>query len=134
MGLNKPVGFPTAKLLKEKEFDKYCTSGYTESGDVYLHQGGQEPVKNGHGYHEGRNYNGGEFYCSAPTIADVVMWIYEKHGIWIEVRFFQAYKLFYFELSNVNNLKGMTSKGENHFKSPTEAYEAGIEHTLNHII
>ena len=23
--------------------------------------------------------------CSAPTITDVVMWIYEKHDIWIEV-------------------------------------------------
>ena len=67
-------------------------------------------------------------------IMQIIMWLYEKHGIWIEVRFLESFKTFYFELININNLKGMTSKGENHFNSPTEAYEAAIEYTLNNLI
>jgi hypothetical protein len=139
--MTTPVKFELAKLLKEKGFDKYCTSGYTESGDVYLHQGGQEPVKNGHGYYEGRNYNGGEFYCSAPTIAEVVMWLYEKHGIWISVSI-TIQKEYYYQCIDItgkkdstkNNYPSRICKPGNYYNSPTEAYEAAIEYTLNNLI
>lgn len=58
-------------------------------------------------------------------IMQVVMWLYEKHRIWISVlRHTKSGKGIYFE--SVINI--MTFSGYN---SPTEAYEAAIEHTLN---
>ena len=80
--MNTPVSFPLAKLLNSIGFDKYCRSGYTKTGDRYFHQHEgiilcSGHVRNGESYHNGRYYTGGEFYCSAPTIADVCMWLYE---------------------------------------------------------
>ena len=143
--MNTPVSFPVAKLLKEKGFDKYCHSGYTEKGNIYLHQGGQLPVKNGRGYYEGRSYNGGEFYCSAPTIADVVMWLYEKHGVWIyaecDVNGNFYPKIYFSKEENWLNLELRSKMNEGNrvicrkeYKSPTEAYEAAITYTLNTLI
>lgn len=134
MGLNKVVNFFIAKLLKEKGFDKYCNSGYTETGGVYLHQGGQEPIKNGHGYYEGRNYNGGEFYCSAPTIAEVVCWIYNKYQIWIQVsvEMYEDGNNFLWQAINLRNpIMSSGLYGDNgEYSNPTEAYEAAIEYIL----
>ena len=132
--MNTPVSFESAKLLKEKGFDKYCHSGYTEKGDVYLHQGGQEPVKNGQGYYEGRSYTGGEFYCSAPTIAEVVMWLYKKHGIWtvVNVNIMGSWYFEHFDLKEKRNAEFKPT--DTHYDSPTEAYEAGIEYTLKNLL
>lgn len=67
-----------------------------------------------------------------PTIADVVMWIYEKHGIWIVSKkvnglnkwFAQIYK------NNSNDLCDTDIVTI----SPTEAYTAAIEYTLKNLI
>lgn len=67
-------------------------------------------------------------------IMQVVIWLYKKYDIWIEVRFLEAFKTFYFELINIKSLQGMTSKGEKYFNSPTEAYGAAIDYTLNKLI
>ena len=72
---------------------------------------------------------------SAPTIVEVVMWLYEKHGIWI----IPSYEL------NIENHKKewfwiAIKDGEEiayqyrDFNSPTEAYEAAIDYTLNNLI
>lgn len=67
------------------------------------------------------------------NISDVVMWLYEKHGIWAEVRHNLMTEQFLFEI--------IKNEGETHhnneellFNSPTEAYEAAIEYCLTKLI
>ena len=148
------VSFPLAKLLNSMGFDKYCSSGYTETGDKYLHQSGQEPVRNGQSYYEGKSYIGGEFYYPAPTIAEVCMWLYEKHGILIAVNrvvigsdewdygYIISYlpKEYEFEkrrskhLVEIQSFKEGVGSYHGAWYTPTEAYEAAIKYTLNNLI
>lgn len=65
------VSFKLAKLLKEKEYNKLCNKLWHFNGSDCIVM---------------PNKNSENFGFSAPTIAEVVMWLYEKHGIWIEVR------------------------------------------------
>ena len=108
--MNKEVSYPIAKLLKEKGFDEITNYNYSE---VY-------------GYIENINAlkhsDGNNRFVSAPTIAEVVMWLYEKHGIWISVDSIDDSTIFRHCFSNID------------FNSPTEAYEDAIEYTLNNLI
>lgn len=111
--MNTLVSFEIAKLIKEK--------GYKlDFGDnqKFYFPDTRELTEN----HRGNNY-------PAPTIAEVVMWLYEKHGIWIyALRIDQ--KEFYWSIDT--DKKEFTS-GEN-FKTPTKAYEAAIEYTLKNLL
>ena len=100
--MNTHVNFELAKLLKEKNFNKRSgLYNYNNIGELTLLEG-----------------------LNAPTITEVVMWLYEKHGIWIEVYYDNSKKEFY-----------TVWDGEEYkFNSPTEAYEAAIEYTLKHSI
>ena len=74
---------------------------------------------------------------SIPTIADVVMWIYEKHGIWIEIGYGLHASGFYFGVSTIENHEYINQKLISDvppFSTPTEAYEAAIEYTLKNLI
>jgi hypothetical protein len=141
MGLNKPVGFPTAKLLKEKGFDEEVRDFYTKPNSKMF--GIDEhyrnyPIKNISkklytvGVHCVLNI---ENVYPAPTIADVVMWLYEKHGIWVV----SSYEL------NVETNKRewfwvIIKEGEEiayqykDFNSPTEAYQDAIDYVLKNLI
>ena len=72
-----------------------------------------------------------DFNSSYPTIAEVVMWLYDKHEIWITVT----------SISQESWQCHMTKKGDRlgklyfeDFNTPTEAYEAAIEYTLKNLI
>ena len=119
------VNFETSKLLKEKEFNIPTLYFYLDGSLKYNHS-----IKP-------RNSNvlPGTMDVSAPTITDAVMWLYEKHGIWI----ISSYEL------NIENHKKewfwiAIKDGEEiayqyrDFNSPTEAYEAAIEFTLENLI
>lgn len=126
--MNKPVNFEIAKLLKEKGFDLYCVWSYwnkelTSRTPGYALEDGTTSQEN--------YWDFDRYY--APTIAEVVMWVYEKHGIWISV------------LQMLNNGEKVTwyasyyeqGVGEDieiYYNSPTDAYEATIEYTLNKLI
>ena len=99
--MNKPISYPLAKLLKEKGFDEPCPNLYYQPE-----------------------------MCKKPTIADVVMWLYEKHDIWINVWPMNKNE-FYWGVDT--NEKEFTSDDIN-FNSPTEAYEAAIEFILTKLI
>lgn len=109
--MNTQVSFKIAKLLKEKGFDSkvrgiYCIKAIT-------------PFREGRSYLSG--YGIDENFIYAPTIAEVVMWLYKKHGIWIEVYYDNSRKEFYTVLD-----------GEEYkFNSPIEAYKAAIDYILN---
>ena len=65
-----------------------------------------------------------------PTISDVVMWLYEKHGIWVYVDFYNENRWF----GVFRNKEGVKTELFDVFNSPTEAYEAAIEYTLKNLI
>jgi hypothetical protein len=115
MGLNKPVDFPTAKLLKEKGFDEPCKLCVEEGDERPL------PFNCGNTIHR----NSLHPYYSAPTIAEVVMWLYEKHGVWIHVMKYKDHS------ADVNSPYEFTwNMGKTTYKTPTEAYEAAILYCL----
>ena len=118
--MNTPVSFEIAKLLKEKEFNIPQLYFYID-GDISW------KVDNT----RCRNQIEGEY--AAPTIAEVVMWLYEKHGIWIWVAGYKrknnrTYFDYYFSIDKLND------KSSNFFNSPTEAYSQAIEYTLKNLI
>ena len=120
MGLNKPVDFSTAKLLKEKGFDRPCYHYYYNNK---LDSSSKDNWNTLTGY-------------SAPTIAEVVMWLYEKHGIWITSEPFiksdnvvvYIYKIF------KNGYVDTISRASTGFNSIDQSYEAGIEYVLKNLI
>lgn len=128
--MTKHVNYQLAKLLSEKGFNEPCQFlrvagkyriNYEKEGDLFDNRipSTQKPI---------------DWYL-APAIAEVVMWLYEKHGIWIEVhgwinqpvgeevwdKCFQAF---------VNG----DAMNVSIYKNPTEAYEAAIEYVLINII
>lgn len=117
--MNKEVSFELAKLLKEKRFNGKYKKAY-----MYRHEG-----------HKMNSYKGilvdAPLHCdiSAPTIAEVVMWLYKKHGIWIEVKSPDYSKeLWSFAIHKPYKF-GSYGDGTG-YNSPTEAYEAAIKHIL----
>lgn len=75
--MNKPIKYPLAKLLKEKGFTEQVNNYFGDNGKEEIFQ----PKYTG-------NYNSHVMVglvTSRPNLIDVIMWIYEKHGIWINV-------------------------------------------------
>lgn len=105
--MNTPVSFELAKLLKEKGFEQNLIK--------YINQA---------------TINGTLVF---PTIADVAMWLYEKHGIWITVCVIGADGFGYW-LHNKNRERLNSKDQGGYWHSPTEAYEAAIEYTLKFLI
>ena len=130
--MTTPVSFELAKLLKENGFDLYCQHSYWK-GELTLHTPGYA-LKDG--TTSQANYFNFERYY-APTIAEVVMWLYEKHGIWISVVPYDDEELSQTLWENkiidiaddYNDYSDYTF-----YHSPTEAYEAVILYTLNNLI
>jgi hypothetical protein len=112
--MNTPINFELAKLLKEKGFDE--NHEYMVFTSV-----------------ETEKYPEGELVLK-PTIAEVVMWLYKKHGIWIQV--FILNKTFAWKVQDVNTLviTCLYAQQDKGYNSPTEAYKAAIEFTLENLI
>ena len=122
--MNTPVKYELAKLLKEKGFDEPTLLCYDKCDMLASYA---ETV------FKPKNYNTSGYVKSAPTIAEVVMWLYEKHGVWISVNMFS--ERFIFSVSEKVDTWGFDKlESEIRYNSPTEAYEVAIEHTLNNLI
>ena len=119
--MTTPVKFELAKLLKTKGFDEQLKYYYDSFGDI-----GSSNVK--------VNWNESEeLLCSAPTIAEVVMWLYEKYEIWIWVEREDTTNEFEW-LCRYENEGSCKDYDDKFYNSPTEAYEAAIEYCLNNLI
>ena len=119
--MNTPVSFELAKLLKEKGFNKALPSiCFIKEESNYTSTMVYEVLD--------MDFE----YILRPTIAEVVMWLYEKHGIWVCVAEHDGWGYSiqnpYSETTN-NVIKNCFE-----FDSPTEAYEAAIDYTLNNLI
>jgi hypothetical protein len=131
--MNTPISFKLAKLLKEKGFNTPTFYYYENEKLVepYSENGSSTDTEFRVDLSDLKEYfNKWSKRVSTPTIAEVVMWLYEKHGIWIYVK--QGYKWeWYIEtVSNHPELKYNDGLED----SPTEAYEAAIEYILNELI
>ena len=128
--MNKEVNFEIAELLKEKGFN-LPTRSYRQKSAVI----GSEkilPLVSVEEPYDWNNYSSEVPYYSMPTIAEVVMWLYEKHGIWISVtKDWDVGKCLGFE-SIIDTNDGFINTET--YNSPTEAYEAAITYCLENKI
>ena len=130
--MNTPVSFELAKLLKEKGFDEKVKGRYCIKNII--------PFKVGLFYLS--DYELRDEFIYGPTIAETIMWLYEKHGIWIEVRHIKTFNVNRFHViiwdykdtSDYMTIHCDNGVGYEVWDSPTEAYEAAIEYTLNNLI
>jgi hypothetical protein len=125
--MNTQVSFELAKLLKERGFNEEVRDYHEEKdGTFYRSQYFRDKISINE-KHKG--------FVVVPTIAEVVMWLYEKHGIWIEVHRWtnqpvddEIWEECFQAFTNGDAMDVAT------FKSPTEAYEAAIRYCLEKII
>lgn len=146
--MNTPVSFEIAKVLKEKGFDIPTIQFYTSGKKPYLTEAEDYMTER----YAVSNWNDGigsyptkaeKVACSAPTIAEVMMWLYEKHGIWVQGAFplnngKWEWVVFFLKepLEGSDGFKNRMSIVDEtpYYNSPTEAYEAAITYTLNNLI
>ena len=132
--MNTNVNFEIAKLLKEKGFD-------VENKDKYKMFGSQT-IPQLEWYNDTK-FNIYKDYYLAPTIAEVVMWLYEKHGIWVQGPFplkngKWEWVVFFLKepLEGSDGFKNRMSIVDKtpYYDTPTETYLAAIEYTLKNLI
>lgn len=142
--LNKEVSFSLAKLLKEKNWNKQCIDFYFEdntfSANYYFDDLESSELINDWNDNFLTKKDGSRcFGCdkskgyfetfSAPTIAEVIDWIYEKHNIWISIASLSDCYIVKIYKKN-NNIFCSIPPSINIF----ELYEKAIEHTLKELI
>lgn len=129
--MNTIVNLAISKLLKEKGFNEKCWHIYTITGLEQI------AAITGVDY---TGYSNEELTSSiaAPTIGQTVMWLYEKHGIWIGVNKDTSVKwindYFNFYIQGKNGESAFSDVGGTQPNSPTEAYENGIKYCLDNLI
>lgn len=134
MTLNNLVSFSLAKLLREKGFDSEDCIAYYHLNVGYT---------KGYSLCYSDLYNQSEYATLAPTIGQVVDWLYEKHGIWIGVELTDNTLSFYFQPTiwttkdrdyhdedMIDQAKRICKWKEWQFNSRTEAYEFAINYCL----
>ena len=139
--MNILVSFELAKMLKEVGFDFPVCNVFETSmlhgRECYFFEKEYELDIDNHNKKDGENTN----YYSRPTIADVVMWLYKKHGIWVCVDKNKESK-FKVHISPKDKnyyVKGIVIDGAElnkieWYNSPREAYIAAIEYALKNLI
>lgn len=129
--MNTPLSFQIAKLLKEKmiKIDTDESLFYKdEVSNIKEHQIKNRDVL--YTYEGYGIYQPDENEYQTYRISEFVMWLHEKHGIWtISRKAVGINKWFYTIYKNDDAVHS-----EYVYKSPTKAYEAAIEYTLNNLI
>jgi len=141
--MNTPVKFEIAKLLKEKRFDiptkKYYEYALKSKKDKENGYSGSFGWKKGELNLQSDYFQNNSksdftsemwYMCSSPTIAEVVMWLYDKHGIWVYADYYNENRWF----GVFRTKEGLKKELFDVFNTQTEAYEAAIEYTLNNLI
>ena len=116
--MNTLVSFDVAKLLKRKGYDRKVLNYFNEAGEPLSRL---FPLK-----HNSKSDIGIKTY-SRPSLADVITWLYEEHGIWLYVYLVETP----LDKSVWSwNTQNPTNKLNIPFNSPIEAYMQGIVKTL----
>ena len=135
--MKKSVNFEIAKLLKDKE----CVIkplGLKNSTDYV--EGYEWDCEDKNDTVKITEFQFEDHVCYfrylKPTIAEVVMWLYEKHGIWVYTKpvldedgewIFKGY------VKHLNDFKAKEYQTKL-LREPTGAYEAAITYTLENLI
>ena len=137
--MTEPVSFELAELLKEKGFE--VPHPVAEHWDIGGKQYVIKPYEEGYDeLHSEYPPDDANFLGSAPTIAEVIMWLYEKHSLWLlaipTVTGHFAYKIVDVQLDPENTIERPPYKdvSAEDYNSPTEAYSAAIKYTLKNLI
>ena len=133
--MTTPVSFEIAKSLKEKGFDYHLL--YNDFANYYDYFDRSVQGRLHVSDFPENKFPDENKWTPVPYIHQVVMWLYEKHGIWISAIPYNDE-----ELSQTlwENKTIHISDDYNDFSdytfyhSPTEAYEAAIEYTLKNLI
>jgi hypothetical protein len=127
------VTFEIAKLLKDKGLKlNFCREIF------YRNPNNESEFVCTEMIHDWELIENREWY-SAPTIAEVVYWIYSKYDIWLEVLHCATFNQFTFKMSKLDNKNIKKEPHHMHdfgkgYTSPTEAYLAAIEFCLKKLI
>ena len=141
--MNTPVSYSIAKLLKEKGFDKPTHSFYvideSEYGEI------EEFITNPNDNYPTLDDNSlFDTLASAPTIAEVVMWLFESHNIWIyltrdsvtntfgPVINTETKSIYFNNQSTVSRVTGQ--KYDPWYNKPENGYQKAIEYVLTEMI
>lgn len=156
--MNTSVSFELAKLLKEKGFDKPVHQYYQFIRDLSSEKdktwqfvnssflvresdatmfpdegkNGIEVCAYSDRLYRDFNFKTSDDFVSAPTIAEVIMWLYERHDIWTEVNLGDYG--FYWALMSKERNNIAESEYKIKFNSPAKAYEAAIEYCLTKLV
>lgn len=132
--MDKPVSYELAKLLKEKGFNLKVVNFYNYE-KLSLISDKDRRVEGLVNYNP-INWNFvKEHYTSAPSIATVVIWLYVKHNIWINVNHWTNQPMD--DEIWENCFQGFVNgdaMDARYYKTPTEAYEAAIKYALEKCI
>jgi hypothetical protein len=131
--MNKPVSFHVASLLKEKGFNIPVANYYlNKEKGKFIHQGFEDDYW---GDNRVVNWNKDvvgikpfEGFVSAPIIAEAIMWLFEKKGIWISVYPYDEAREDLFSYLLVKRSGNIRDKYP--YKSPQEAYSAAFDFIL----
>lgn len=130
--MNKPISFELAKLLKQKNIVIKPLSLRSETDYV---EGYDWDIDDEEDELKVREFQFEDNVCShlflSPTVGEVVMWLYENHGIWIYPILHIETKKF---LVNIDKIEPKFEWQLELYNSPTEAYKAAIEYTLNNLL
>lgn len=135
--MNTIVDFEIGKLLKERGYNEPHNKVYNTLGELW---DSHYPTMTNDDVDSGA-------CCTAPIIAEVVMWLYEKYGVWVEVNLLPNIDKFSFIAKPINFKKPKefdsyveyykaVSKfiSKERFNLPTEAYFEAIKYTLNNLV
>lgn len=123
--MNEIVNFEIAKLLLDKGFNEYNNRAYHLKEQKGFYNVGD--VKVSLTYEE---FISSKFVV-APTIAQIIMYLYKKHDIWIWVEKYSTMFRPYVEKTGDERF-GKWEKYK--YNSPIEAYKSAIEYTLKNLI
>lgn len=136
--MNTEVNYEIAKLLYLKGYEGKSKKGFDKMGNL------GSPY---FGDHFTNGIANGDLIYEAPTIAEVIMWLYEKHSIWIAVDLIDNSRTFHFKYSiTISNdreyhdedcfdmAKTIYSDSKEKFGEPEVAYLVAFTHTLNNLI
>lgn len=131
--MNTPVSFEISRLLKEKgiKIDTDEVIFYRdEVNNIEEHQIKNRDVL--YNYTGFDNYIPDENEYQTYMIAEIVMWLYEKHEYWCYA--YTNGKIWHPCIQHKFGDMAVLSGKIGGFNSPTKAYEAAIYYTLNNLI